>query len=114
MISYAPAPLYWIWNLTVYGSLVGLLVLQGPVGRPRMRVMATAIFVGMIALAIVFPWLNFIEGHYDFNAQVRYALPLLPLVGFVIARSLRIRGLLLIGIALPALAVIDQLVAGQF
>jgi hypothetical protein len=114
LISYAPAPLYWIWNLTVYGSLVGLLVLQGPVGRPRMRVMATAIFVGMIALAIVFPWLNFIEGHYDFNAQVRYALPLLPLVGFVIARSLRIRGLLLIGIALPALAVIDQLVAVQF
>jgi len=114
LISYAPAPLYWIWNLSVYGSLAGLLLLQGPVGRPRMRVMASAIFVGMIALALVFPWLNFIEGHYDFNAQVRYALPLLPLVGFVVARSLRTRGLLLIGIALPALAVIDQVAAGQF
>ena len=79
-----------------------------------MRVMAVAIFVGMFALALGFPWLNFIEGHYDFNAQTRYFLPLLPLVGFVVARSLRTRGLLLIGIALPALAVIDQVVAGQF
>jgi hypothetical protein len=114
LISYAKSPLYWIWNLSVYGSLVGLLVLEGPVGRPRMRAMAAAIFVGMIALAIVFPWLNFIEGHYDFNAQARYALPLLPLVGFVVVRSLRTRGLLLIGIALPALAVIDQVAAGQF
>jgi hypothetical protein len=79
-----------------------------------MRVMGAAIIVGMIALAIVFPWLNFIQGHYDFNAQVRYALPLLPLVGFVVVRSLRPRGLLLIGIALPALAVIDQVAAGRF
>ena len=114
LISYSPSPLYWMWNLSVYGSLVGLLLLRGSVGRPRMRVMAVAIFVGMIALALGFPWLNFIEGHYDFNAQTRYFLPLLPLVGFVVARSLRTRGLLLIGIALPALAVIDQVVAGQF
>jgi hypothetical protein len=63
-----------------------------------MRAMAAAIFVGMIALAIAFPWLNFIEGHYDFNAQARYALPLLPLVGFVVVRSLRTHGLLLIGL----------------
>jgi hypothetical protein len=41
-------------------------------------------------------------------------VPFLPIVGVVLARTLRTPGLLLIGIALPALAVIDQLATGQF
>jgi hypothetical protein len=114
LIAYAPAPLYWFWNLSVYGSLAGLLVLQGPVGRPQLRAMAAAIFIGIIALAAGFPLLNFIEGHYDFYAPSRYALPLLPIVGLVLMRAIRVRGLLLIGVLLPALAVIDQLATGQF
>lgn len=114
LIAYAPAPLYWFWNLSVYGSLAGLLVLQGPVGRPQLRAMAAAIFIGIIALAAGFPLLNFIEGHYDFYAPSRYALPLLPIVGLVLMRAIRVRGLLLIGVFLPALAVIDQLATGQF
>ncbi len=114
LVAYAPAPLYWFWNLAVYGSLAGLLVLQGPVGRPQLRAMAAAIFVGIIALAAAFPLLNFVEGHYDFYAPSRYALPLLPIVGVVLVRAVRTRGLLLIGIVLPALAVIDQLSTGQF
>jgi hypothetical protein len=76
--------------------------------------MAAAIFIGIIALAAGFPLLNFIEGHYDFYAPSRYALPLLPIVGLVLMRAIRVRGLLLIGVLLPALAVIDQLATGQF
>lgn len=114
LIAYTPAPLYWFWNLAVYGSLAGLLVLKGPVGRPQVRAMAAAVFIGIAALAAAFPLLNFVEGHYDFYAPSRYAVPLLPIVGVVLARALRTRGLLLIGIALPALAVIDQLATGQF
>jgi len=114
LVAYAPAPLYWFWNLSVYGSLAGLLVLHGPVGRPQLRAMAAAIFIGIIALAAAFPLLNFFEGHYDFYAPSRYALPLLPVVGVVLVRALRTRGLLLIGILLPALAVIDQVSTGQF
>jgi hypothetical protein len=112
--AYATAPLYWIWDLAIYGSLVGLLVLKGPVGRISQRASALAILFGIVALGVAFPLLNFIEGHYDFYTPQRYALPLLPIIALVVVRTLRTRGVLLVGIALPALAVIDQLVVGQF
>jgi hypothetical protein len=114
LIAYAPAPLYWIWDLAVYGTLAGLLVLKGPVGRVSERAAALAIFVGIVALAIGFPLLNFIEGHYDFSAPQRYMLPLLPIIALVAMRAMRARGVLVVGIALPALAVIAQLATGQF
>jgi len=112
--AYATAPLYWIWNLAIYGTLAGLLVLKGPVGRVSQRAAALAIFFGIVALAVAFPLLNFIEGHYDFYTPQRYALPLLPIIAFVAIRAMRTRGVLAVGIALPALAVIVQLVDVQF
>jgi hypothetical protein len=112
--AYAPAPLYWIWDLAIYGSLAGLLVLKGPVGRVSQRAAALAIFFGIVALGVAFPLLNFIEGHYDFYTPARYALPLLPIVALVAIRAMRTRGVVAVGIALPALAVIAQLVNGQF
>lgn len=114
LIASVPAPLYWIWNLSVYGSLAGMVLLQGPVGRPQLRAMAAAVFVGMLALAVAFPVLNFVEGHYNFAVPTRYALPLLPIIGYVLARALRGRGLLLIGAILPALAIFDQVHTNQF
>jgi len=39
---------------------------------------------------------------------------LLPIIGYVLARSLRGRGLLVIGAILPALAVFDQVYTNQF
>lgn len=112
-IAYAPAPLYWIWNLAVYGSLAGLLFLQGPVGRTSQRAAALAIFVGIAALALAFPLLNFIEGHYNFFTPSRYFLPLLPIIGLVVVRTLRGRGVFIVGVVLPALAVIAQLAGNQ-
>jgi hypothetical protein len=91
-----------------------MVILRGPVGRPQLRAMAAAVFVGILALAVAFPVLNFAEGHYDFAVPTRYALPLLPIIGYVLARSLRDRGLLLIGAVLPALAVFDQVSTNQF
>jgi hypothetical protein len=114
LTAYATAPLYWLWDLAIYGSLVGVLVLKGPVGRISQRAAALAILFGIVVLGLAFPLLNFIEGHYDFYTPQRYALPLLPIVALVVVRTLRTRGVLLVGIALPALAVIDQLVTGQF
>jgi len=114
LTAYAPAALYVFWNLAVYGSLAGLVVLKGPVAGPQLRAMAAAIFIGIVMLAAAFPLTNFILGHYNFPAPARYALPLLPIMGIVLARALRLRGLLLIGILLPGLAVIDQLATGQF
>jgi hypothetical protein len=112
--AYAPAPLYWIWDLAIYGTLAGLLMLKGPVGRISQRAAALAVFFGIVALGVAFPLLNFIEGHYDFYTPERYALPLLPIVAFVAIRAMRTRAVLLVGIALPALAVIAQLATGQF
>jgi hypothetical protein len=114
LVAWVPAPLYWMWNLAVYGSLAGMVVLQGPVGRPQLRAMAAAVFVGILALAVAFPVLNFVEGHYDFAVPTRYALPLLPIIGYVLARTLRGRGLLLVGVILPALAIFDQVYTNQF
>lgn len=112
--AYQSAPLYWIWDVAIFGSLAGLVLLRGPVGRPELRAMAMAIFVGIVALAVAFPLLNFVEGHYDFSSPARYALPVLPVVGLVAYRSLRTRSVLLVGVVLPGLAVIAQLVGGQF
>lgn len=109
LIAYGPNQLYWMWDLAIYGTLAALLVLKGPVGRVGQRAAALAIFVGIVALAVGFPLLNFIEGHYDFSAPQRYALPLLPIVALVAIRAMRTRGILVVGIALPALAVIYQL-----
>jgi hypothetical protein len=114
LMAWVPAPLYWMWNLVVYGSLAGMVVLQGPVSRPQLRAMAAAVFVGILALAVAFPVLNFAEGHYDFPVPTRYALCLLPIMGYVLARALRGRGLLLVGVALPALALFDQVYTNQF
>jgi hypothetical protein len=76
--------------------------------------MAAAVFVGILALAVAFPVLNFAEGHYNFAVPTRYALPLLPIIGYVVARAMRGRGLLLVGVVLPALAVFDQVHLNQF
>jgi hypothetical protein len=111
---WTPAPLFWIWNLAVYGSLAGMVVLQPPVGRPQLRAMAAAVFVGILALAVAFPVLNFVEGHYDFAVPTRYALTLMPIIGYVLARSLRGRGLMLVGVILPSLALFDQVYTNQF
>jgi hypothetical protein len=69
---------------------------------------------GILALAAAFPLLNFVEGHYNFYAPARYAFPLLPLIAVTVVRALRTRGLLLVGLVLPAMAVIDQVATGQF
>ncbi|HEY1445278.1 MAG TPA: hypothetical protein VGF51_10285 [Acidimicrobiales bacterium] len=114
LVAWVPAPLFWVWNLAVYGSLAGMVVLQGPVGRPQLRAMAAAVFVGILALAVAFPVFNFAEGHYNFAVPTRYALPLLPIIGYVVARAMRGRGLLLVGVVLPALAVFDQVHLNQF
>lgn len=112
--AYSPAPLYWLWDLAVFGSLAGVLLLRGVVEDQRVRAGALAIFAGVVVLAVAFVLLNYQQGHYDFPAPQRYALPILPILGIVVARAVRLRGLLLIGLILPACAVIAQLVGGQF
>jgi hypothetical protein len=114
LMAYVPAPLYWMWDVAIYGTLAGLLFLKGPVGRVSERAAALAVFFGVAALAVGFTLLNFVEGHYDFVAPQRYALPLLPIVALVALRAMRTRGVLMVGIALPALAVIYQLATSQF
>jgi hypothetical protein len=114
LIAYVPAPLYWIWDVAVYGSLVGLVALRGPVGRISQRATALAIFLGIVALALAFPLINFIEGHYDFYAPSRYALPALPIIAVLVMRTLRTRAVVIIGILLPALAIGFQLTTTQF
>ena len=68
----------------------------------------------MVGLAVFYPVLNYLQGHYNVPGAARFALPLLPIVGFVAARASRVRGLMLIGLLLPALALVAQLLGSQF
>ena len=114
-MAYVPsAPLYWIRDVAIYGTLAGLLVLKGPVGRVSERAAALAVFCGIVALAVGFPVLSYLEGHYNFTTPTRYVLPLLPIIALVAIRAMRTRGVLVVGIAVPALAVIVQLGTHQF
>jgi hypothetical protein len=114
LMAYVPAPLYWIWDLAVYGSVAGLLFLRGPAARISQRATALAIFFGVAALALVFPLTNFIEGHYDFSAPARYALPALPIIALLVMRTFRTSAVVIVGIVMPALAIGYQLWTTQF
>jgi hypothetical protein len=112
--AYVPAPPYWIWDVAVYGSLVGPVALRGPLDGSASELPPFAIFLGIVALALAFPLINFIEGHYDSYAPSRYALPALPIIAVLVMRTLRTRAVVIIGIILPALAIGFQLTTTQF
>ena len=51
---------------------------------------------------------------YNVTTPARYVLPLLPIIALVAIRAMRTRGVLAVGIAVPALAVVVQLVTQPF
>jgi hypothetical protein len=109
------APLYALWNLAVIGSLIGILVLKGPpAGSARLRAMAFAVVLGFVLVTAGANVLSWFQGHYIVNIGSRYGIPILPILGLVLVRALRVRGLLLVGLLVPGAALIAQLVQGQF
>jgi hypothetical protein len=115
MPYYSDAPLYAVWNVAMLASLAGLIWLRS-VGAEaeRSRALAISAVVGLIALALGWPLLLFIQGHFNYAAASRYALPLVPLIGLLAARSFRDRSLVGVGIVLPTAAGVSQLLVDKF
>lgn len=113
-IPYVPTPLYWLWNLAVFGTLAGLVLLPGR-GRSSVwaRSAAISVFAGLVLLAVGYAVLFYLEGHFNYYSEARFALPVLPIIALVVVRAVRRSGLLVVGVLLPGSAAAAQLLVGR-
>jgi hypothetical protein len=116
LTPYIPdAPVHYLWNLTFFAVVIGVVTVRTRSDvSSETRALAIASLWGMLAIAIAWPLVTYVQGHYNFSANVRYGLPLLPLLSMVAIRSVRQFGMVVLGIVLPASAVISQLVSNRF
>jgi hypothetical protein len=113
---YVPsAPVNVVWGLAAFGSLVGMWTLRsaGP-AMARARPMAAGVFAGIAALALGWPLLLFVQGHFNFGATTRYGIVLLPLIGYALVLGCRRWGLVAVGLALPLACAALQLWIGSY
>jgi hypothetical protein len=100
-----PGVIYYAWDIAVFAYLASLLL-----RRPREpAATAAGVLISLLALAVSWSLINFLQGHYLVNAQRRYALPLLPLVALVVAKSGSRRSNMLLGTLIPGAAIVTQL-----
>ncbi len=112
---YPAAPLNDIWSLAVFGVLFGTWFL--PIAGPQalsVRGLSAGVLTAILALAIGWPLLVYLQGNYNFAADARYAIPILPLAGYVVVKGCRRFGVIAIGIVLPVSSAILQLVIGKY
>jgi hypothetical protein len=104
------SPVNVMWGIAAFGVIIGLVCLpEGQRSDIEARIMATGAVAGVIALAVGFPVVTFLQGHYNEAADTRYAIPLLPLIGLAIARGTRRFGAASVGILFPFAAAMIQL-----
>jgi hypothetical protein len=114
LIPLASAPLYWVWNLAVYGMFAAIIFLRERGQKAaRWRSLAMATFAGIGLFVLGYTLIFTLEGHYNLAPGARFSLPVLPIIALVVVRSLRRSGLLTIGILLPGSAAAAQLLAGR-
>jgi hypothetical protein len=110
MVSNIDSPINVVWGLAAFGVIVGLVCLPAAKeSNRRARDIAVAITVSIVVLGVGFPILEYVSGHYDLGAYARYAIPILPLIAYSIARGCRRFGVAVVGILLPIAAAIVQL-----
>jgi len=108
------SPLYFIWDLAIFGTLAGTVMLPGPDDHRTLRATAIAVFVGLASLAIGWVLLFYFAGHYNSPSDARFGLPVLPIIALVVVRATRKSGVVILGVAIPGAAAIAQLGAGRF
>jgi hypothetical protein len=104
-----------IWGVCAFGVLaaVWFFVIPNAIAR-RVRGLSLGTALGMVGLAVGWTLLVFVQGHYNFAGAVRYAIPLLPLIGYVIVVGCRRLGIVTVGILLPVACGILQLAIGKY
>jgi hypothetical protein len=102
--------LYAVLNYVVIGTAIAVAIFGSPMSVDRnIRALAGAT-VGAIVLLDVWFWLQeFIDGHQNYVAPTRYALVFVPLFAVVLVKVGRRWPTLLICVALPLAAFIEQL-----
>ncbi len=107
-----------VWDIAAFGILVGILCLPlaGRLDPPalRLRGLSAGVLIALAAIALGWPLLVFVQGHYNFPANVRYAIPALPVVGYLIVRGCRRFGLVAVGLVLPVGCAVLQLAIGKY
>ncbi len=104
-----------VWSLAVFGVIFGAwcLPLAGPQAL-SVRGLSAGILAAILALAVGWPLLVYLQGHYNFAANSRYAIPILPLAGYVVVKGCRRFGVIAIGLVLPLSCAILQLAIGKY
>lgn len=107
---YAYDALNVVWGLCAFGVLAGIWFLRiSEPGVTRLRGLSLGIALGMLALVVGWPILVYVQGRFNFAASVRYCVPLLPLIAYVIVTGCRRFGVLVVGLLLPVACAILQL-----
>ena len=108
---FGDSPMHYLWNLVFFAGLIGVIILGGRAAAERSdtRTLAVASLAGIVALAIGWTTISYLQGHYDGIAPARYGLPLLPFMAMVVIRSVPRTGLFALGVAFPAAALVWQL-----
>ena len=110
IVSNIDSPINVVWDLAAFGVIVGLVCLSTAKESNRgARDMAVAVTVSIVVLGVGFPVSEYVSGHYDLGAWARYAIPLLPLIAYSIARGCKRVGVAVVGVLLPIAAAIVQL-----
>ena len=104
-----------LWDVCVFGVLVGVWAFRVPEAvSGRVRGVALGVLAGMVALAVGWPVLVYIQGHYNFFSSIRYNIALLPLIAYVIVKGCRNFGIAAVGVVLPLACAGLQLGVGKY
>ena len=100
-------PIYGLWNLLLFGAVLGLILNRRNSNSRALPALAVGTIVSMVVLAIACPLLDYFQGHFNFATPTRYTLAFTPLLAYLAAKSLRSGYLVLLGVVVPALAVVS-------
>lgn len=93
-------------NVLVFGSVIGLALNQTVRGRRGGQALAMGTLIASVAMAVAFALFTWAQAHIDGATSVRYGIVVLPLLGYLAARSLRPAGLYILGVVMPVAVLI--------
>lgn len=107
---YPYAGLNLVWGFCAFGVLIGVWVLKIPEAiTGRVRGIALGVLAGILLLALGWPLISFVQGHYNQSSGARYCIALLPLIAYAIVKGCRRFGVVFVGVVLPLACAVLQL-----
>jgi hypothetical protein len=104
---------YGVWNVAVLGALFALGLAGAKTFPIRAWASSVAVLTTLVFLAILFPVLWWIDGHFVLATPVRYGLPAIPLIGVALISTRKSALIATVGVVLPVLCLVAQHYSGQ-